>query len=318
MPVGWFYAVGDADHHQDQTEGEGDVAPPVDRSPSTHAALLELEVRPHRSEQAEGYGNQEDEAPFDRGQQPAEDQADEDAADAGDVVDAERQAPLVRGEGIGQDGGRVADQEGGADTLHDASGDQPDGAGFTDERIDGEDERGGRVDDEAQVVDAYPAVEVTETPQAHHQHRRHHQEAKNHPQQVEAVAGRERIEVDAPEDVRHGDEHDGGVERRQQHSYGHVGESDPLVTIVERADLGVPAGHPSRVGILNRRHPDVSLTAPVGVVPTEYFACLTTLPRRAVDSHDPARISTNPIAVPGLNCSPSTTTPRTTATAGLR
>jgi hypothetical protein len=40
----------------------------------------------------------------------------------------------------------------------------------------------------------------------------HDQVAEDHPEQVEAVRGDQRVEVDAAEDVRHRDQRDRGVE----------------------------------------------------------------------------------------------------------
>ena len=128
MSAGRLDPVGDADHEQDEPGGESDVAGPVDLGVVTLPELLQLQVRPDRSEQPERHGDQEDQPPVDRGQHAAEDQADERSADARDVVDAESQAALVRGECVGQDGGGIGHQECGADALEDAADDQPVGS----------------------------------------------------------------------------------------------------------------------------------------------------------------------------------------------
>ena len=94
------------------------------------AELLELQVGPDGAEEAEGHGDEEHQPPVDGGEHAAENQADEGAADAGDVVDAEREAALVGGEGVGEDGGGVGDEERGADALDDAADDQPERAGL--------------------------------------------------------------------------------------------------------------------------------------------------------------------------------------------
>ena len=73
-PVGQ-QAVGDADQDEDQADGEGDVAEPVDLGRRAHAAVLELRVGHDGAEDADGYRDQEDQAPLDRGQHPAEHQA---------------------------------------------------------------------------------------------------------------------------------------------------------------------------------------------------------------------------------------------------
>ena len=97
--------------------------------------------------------------------------------------------------------------------------------------VDRQEQRGDRVDDEAEVVHLHPPVHVPEPPEADDQHARHDQEAEDHPQQVEAVRRHQRVEVDAPEDARHRDQHDRPVERRQQHPQRHVRQRDPLVAI---------------------------------------------------------------------------------------
>jgi hypothetical protein len=102
-------AVGDRDHHQDEAEREGEVAPPVDRGAPGLAQLLQLQVGPDGAEEPDRDRDQEDEAPVHRSQQAAEDEADEHAADADDVVDAERHAALVGGKGVGDDRRRVGE-----------------------------------------------------------------------------------------------------------------------------------------------------------------------------------------------------------------
>ena len=91
---------------------------------------------------------------------------------------------------------------------------------------------------EAQVVHADAPVDVAEAAEVDHEHARHHQEAQDHPQQVEAVAGLEGIEVDAAEDVGQGDEHDRAVDRGHQHAQGGVDEGHPLVAVARAWCLG--------------------------------------------------------------------------------
>ena len=124
-------AVGDADQDEDEPDGEGDVAQPVDLRRRAHAAVLELQVRPHGAHHADGHRDEEDEAPLDRGEQAAEDQADEGARHRGHVVDAEAEPTLVGREGVGDDRRRVGEEHGATDALADAHHDQPDGTGRT-------------------------------------------------------------------------------------------------------------------------------------------------------------------------------------------
>ncbi len=109
--------------------------------------------------------------------------------------------------------------------------DQIRGPGSPGHPVDGQQQRGDRVDDEAEVVHLHAAVHVAEAPEADDQDARHDEEAEDHPEQVEAVGRDERIEVDAAKDVGHRDQRDRGVERRQQHPQGDVRQGDPLVAI---------------------------------------------------------------------------------------
>ena len=116
--------------------------------------------------------------------------------------------------------------------------DQERGARASVQPVDGQDQRRRGVDDEPEVVDPHPAVHVAEPAEADDQHARHDQEAEDHPQQVEAVAGHQRIEVDAAEDGGHRDQRDRRVERRQQHAERAVRQRDPLVVLA--AGIGAP------------------------------------------------------------------------------
>ena len=100
-------------------------------------------------------------------------------------------------------------------------------------------ERRDRVDDEAEVVHPHPAEHVAEPAEADHEHARDDQEAEDHPEQVEAVARLQRIEVDAAEDVRHRDQHDRRVDRREQHAERRVRERDPLVPVMVATRLAI-------------------------------------------------------------------------------
>ncbi len=105
------------------------------------------------------------------------------------------------------------------------------GAGTTGHPVDRQQQRRDRVDDEAEVVDAHAPVHVPQATEADDQHAGDDEEAEDHPQQVEAVGGLQRVEVDAAEDRRHGDQRDRGVERRQQHAERRVRQRDPLVAV---------------------------------------------------------------------------------------
>ena len=104
--------------------------------------------------------------------------------------------------------------------------------------VDGQEQRRERVDDEAEVVHPHAAEEVAEPAEADDEHARDDEEAEDHPEQVEAVPRLERVEADAAEDVRHRDQHDRAVDRREQHSERRVRQRDPFVRV--RASTGNP------------------------------------------------------------------------------
>ena len=97
------------------------------------------------------------------------------------------------------------------------------------EPVDRQEQRRHGVDDEAEVVDLHAPVHVAEPAERDDQHAGHDQVAEDHPQQVEGVLGPQRVEVDAAEDVRHRDQRDRRVQRRQQDGERGVREGDPLV-----------------------------------------------------------------------------------------
>jgi hypothetical protein len=177
---------------------------------------LEPQVRPHGPEQSDRHRDQEHHPPADRREHATEDQPHEQPADADDVVDPERHSPLVGGKRVGQDRGRVGQQEGTADPLHDPENDQIRRAGAARHPVDRQQQRRDRIDHEPEVVELDPPEHVPEPAEADDQHARDDQVSEHHPQQVDAVARNQRIELDAAEDVRHRDQRDRRIERRQQ------------------------------------------------------------------------------------------------------
>ena len=90
-------------------------------------------------------------------------------------------------------------------------------------------------DGEAEVVDAHPAVDVAQpargvTTRTLVTTRK----PEDHPQQVEAVAGLQRVDADAAEDVGQRDEDDGAVDRRHEHAQRRDEQRDPLVAVGQR------------------------------------------------------------------------------------
>ena len=211
------------------------------------AELAQAPVRPDRPCDPGRHRDEEDEPPRDRREHAAEHEPDEQTADADDVVDPERQAALVRGEGVGEDRHRVRDEEGGTDPLHDPEGDEPVGPGAPVHPVDRQQQRRQRVDDEAEVVHPHAPELVAEPAETDDEHARDDEEAEDHPQEVKAVAGLERIEVDAAEDGGHRDQHDRAVDRGEQDRERRVGESDPLVFELVRAEQATCSGYLSTI-----------------------------------------------------------------------
>ena len=143
-----------------------------------------------------------------------------DPAIGGGVVDAEAQPALLGWEGVGDDGRRVGEEHGAADALADPHGDEPEGAGGSVEpghgqqhREDGEDgETDVKIRTRPKMSPTRPSVTTSTASTTHEPHQ--------HPEHVAGVAGRERVEVDAPEDVRQRDEHDRLVDEDHQGAQG--------------------------------------------------------------------------------------------------
>jgi hypothetical protein len=222
-------AVRDPDHDEDEPAGERKVPRPVDRRTAPGADLAQPPARPDGAEEPERDRDEEDQPPRDRREQPAEHEPEELAADPDDVVDPEGEPALVGRERVGEDRRGVGDQERRADPLHDPEDDQPVGPRPAAHPVDRQEQRRDGVDDEAERVHAHAPVEVAQAAEADDQHARHDEEAEDHPEEVEAVAGLQRIEVDAAEDVGHGDQDDRRVDGREQHAERGVRERDPLV-----------------------------------------------------------------------------------------
>jgi len=85
--------------------------------------------------------------------------------------------------------------------MPDAHTDQPQLTRFAGERRHRKQDREQREDREAEVVGADAAEHVPQTAERGNEYRQHDQVAENHPQQVVRIARRQRIDVDAAEDV---------------------------------------------------------------------------------------------------------------------
>ena len=186
-------------------------------------------IRPERAEQTERDRDEEHQPPVDRSEQAAEDQADERPGNGRHLVDTEGESASVGRERVGEDSRRIREQHGRANALDDAPEDDPQRARAMAERVDGQRDRADREDHEAEVVDTYAAVDVSEPAERHDQYRRHQQEAHQHPEQVADVSRGQRVEIEPAEDVRQGDDHDRGVDGGDQHAECRVRQDDPLV-----------------------------------------------------------------------------------------
>ena len=196
---------------------------------SAPTVVAQLEVRPDRAEETEGHRDEEHQAPLERGQHAAEDEAEEGAADGGDAVDAQGEAPFVGGERVGDDGVGVGEEEGATDALAHAHDDDPERGGGARHPRDRQQDREDREDGEAQRVHPHPTEDVAHATEAHHEHGGHEQEAHQDPEEVRGVAGREGIELDAAKDVGQGDEQDRTIDGGHEYADGRVGQRDPLV-----------------------------------------------------------------------------------------
>ena len=255
--------MGHSDHDQHQAAGKRQISEPVDRRFSVDPGFLELHVGPYRPEQADRHGDQKHQPPADRRQQPAEDKPDEHPCHGDHVIQTEGHSTLIRREGVGQDRGRVRQQERRPNALDDAKRDQPISACRTRQPVDREQQRRGCVDHKAEVVHAHTAVDVAQPSEADHQHTGDDQVAEDHPEQIEAIARHQRVEMDPPEDVGHRDQDDRRIKGGQKHPKRRVAERDPLVAL--RARVGRVIGVQSfRTRQISKR---VSGVRPVGPPP---------------------------------------------------
>src|SRR5450759_1104903 len=144
--------VRDGDQDRDETDPEGEVAPPVDAAVVAHPVVVELEVGPYGAEEADRYGHQEHQVPVDWREDPPDDQAQEGPGDGRDHVEPQGQAALVDRERIGDDRVRVAHQQGAPDALKDPHDDQPQDPGGAGQPGRGQQDREDREDGEPGVV----------------------------------------------------------------------------------------------------------------------------------------------------------------------
>ena len=102
--------VRDPDHDRDQSDREGDVAPPVDLGRLALGQVAQLGKAPDGPEDAERHRDEEHRAPRHRRQHAAEHETDRRAGDGGHAVDPERQPALVGRKRVGDDRAGVGEQ----------------------------------------------------------------------------------------------------------------------------------------------------------------------------------------------------------------
>ena len=136
-----MYAERHGRQQRPEADGERDVSPPVDRAAPVMPRLAQVTIGPHGAEQSNGDVHPKHRAPVDDREHAARDQAQELAAEPGDLVDAEREAALVRRKRVGKDCSRICGQHRPAERLQHAppishSAPAPPLNGSNDNRID--------------------------------------------------------------------------------------------------------------------------------------------------------------------------------------
>ena len=229
-----MHAIGGADEHGPEADGESDVAPPVDTAAMALAVVAQFAVGPERAEDADRHVDPEDGPPVDGSEDASGGQPDELPGEGGDLIDAQCQAALLKRKGVGQDGRRIGREHRPADGLQDAPSDEPQRPVAALERVEREQDRRDREDHEAGVVDLHPAVHVAEAAQRDHENRLNEAVSHDHPEQVADVSSGQRIEVDPTEDGRQRDDDDRAVERRHEDGGRRIGQRRPFVAVVHR------------------------------------------------------------------------------------
>ncbi len=86
--------VGEADHEEHEADRKGEVPPDVQPRRCSRTGLAKRRVGPDRAEQSEGDADQEDEAPVDACEGPADEKPQERRERPGDDVEPERRPAL--------------------------------------------------------------------------------------------------------------------------------------------------------------------------------------------------------------------------------
>ena len=140
--------------------------------------------------------------PIDAGKHATYHETKEGASEPGDHVEPHGHAPLVRREGVGQNGCGIGHQEGATSALDHPSRDQLDGSRSPGAGKKRQEYGGKREDEKAQVVHADPAEDIAQTPDGDHQNSRNQHVAHEGPKQEVGVGGLQGIDMDAAKDRR--------------------------------------------------------------------------------------------------------------------
>ena len=148
-----------------------------------------------------------------------------------------REPELVLRERVGDERGRVREQEGAADALGDAPQDQLHAVG-------GEAgaQRGEAEHDEAGHVGALAAEQVGQAAGAEHQHRRGDHVREDHPHECQQAGVQLALEVGQGDDER------ARVDRGQEHPQARARQHPPPVVLVTGVDAGSPPAGLGRCG----------------------------------------------------------------------
>jgi hypothetical protein len=212
-------AAGDPVDEPGQPDHEGEGAEQVEAADRVAAGqLAQDEGAPGGAGQGQRHVEPENPVPGDRYEGTAKHRPEHQADRRDHRVGSHRQPELLAREGVGHQGGPVGEDEGAADALEDAPGDQLGAAG----REAGA-QRGHPEDDEGADEGALAAEQVREPAGGEDQHCRGDHVGEDHPDELEQGRAERALQVGQGDDQR------AGVGCHQQHPEAGAGERPPLV-----------------------------------------------------------------------------------------
>ena len=224
-------AAGEAEHQPGETDDEGRRSDQVESADAVRLGqLAEDQTTPHHPGERQRHVEPEHPVPRDRDQDPAE-HGPEHEPDSGDHrVRAHRESQLFARERVGDERGRVGEQQGAANALEDPPQDELGPA----DREPGAQRSHGEQREPDQVGTLAPE-QVRQPAGGEHQHRGGDHVREDHPHQLEQRGVKRALEVGQ------GDDQTAGVDRRQQHPHAGGGERPPLVVRMLRVHPRSPA-----------------------------------------------------------------------------